>query len=1062
MLFLFTISIQIASADLSSGLMAYYPFDGNANDASGNNNNGIEYGNLQYKMGISGESASFDGVDAYIRVPSNSTLNPTDQLSISFWVKVASFTNQWSPLVYKGGALQSGYKNREYSVWLQNTGSVLVSSAGDNSSRHYTKACCAEQNYWTHLVCIIDRQSHSMKIYVDGVLRANVNDFYSSFENNNDDLMFGWTDEVNAAFSPFKGRIDELRIYNRTISKKEVKSLYNEYSLSKIPPSTTICESNFDSGLDNWTGYSPEISWQSSGGNPGGYLHWHDYGAHSKPLNAPPKFLGDWSALNGVGSISFDQAIISTGNYNGRGGRRVSLSGPGGVAIWHGPIAPGRCPNDPACRWTTFNIPLVENAWTLKSGSWSALLADVTSFKISPEFYGNICCGPEITALDNVRLEGLGNDLVGNIVRTQANHEFILEQAEQKEFSIQLMNTGSSSQSATLEVINPHPELSVSMAQANPIALAAGESQNIPLDIDAGSMPVGVYDDLLLKLTMENGKTLYSNLKVTITGQGASNFPDLSINSKDIQIVDYSIADSATLNAVVHNKGLSPASDVTVQFYEFGNLLGQTSLNEVAAGGTQTASVTFPIGTSGGEHLIQVVVDSADTISELDESNNEASQVVTWGEAPSVSGNMLVTGSLPATVYAGDLFTLSGQAVYDIYVNGVRYTNYVVKGGSVKISMKDNADNKWDYGNTHTDINGNILKYLQAPSTVGTYHLYITVTDETFSGKEELVFQVVNKPATPQSPPLPPAGSPGGTTGTWSYDSATGTWAWSPASGTVPPSDLRVFSENIHFSNSNPAPNEETTVFAAINYWAPRTDMVAKNVPVNFYVTYPGKPREKIGSAIIPSLSVGSPDFGTRYVSTSWKNDQGGGIYLIEAEIDLSYQEENMLNNAATRAIIVGTLESHYGAIEGQVSDSAGAVANVVVELFDSSGTASLGSRFTDKNGYYLFENVPVDDYQVHIDTPAGEQADAETKPVQVIDQEISVVNFSLTKQSICGDLDHDGDVDAEDMNIFRGALRTSTGQPGFIPEADYDHDGDIDFSDYQLWYSCYQRFISQ
>ena len=62
---------------------------------------------------------------------------------------------------------------------------------------------------------------------------------------------------------------------------------------------------------------------------------------------------------------------------------------------------------------------------------------------------------------------------------------------------------------------------------------------------------------------------------------------------------------------------------------------------------------------------------------------------------------------------------------------------------------------------------------------------------------------------------------------------------------------------------------------------------------------------------------------------------------------------------------------------------------------------------------------------------------------------------------AFCGDLDADGDVDGDDRNILRGALRTETGDAGFIEEADYDGDGDIDFSDYREWYICYKAFIS-
>jgi hypothetical protein len=103
-------------ADVTSGLIAYYPFDGNAIDASDNDNNGTEFGGLEYKLGIKGDAASFDGVNDYIRVPSHSSLNQVDQLSISFWVQADGFATQWSPIVHKGGPLVGNGNNREYSV----------------------------------------------------------------------------------------------------------------------------------------------------------------------------------------------------------------------------------------------------------------------------------------------------------------------------------------------------------------------------------------------------------------------------------------------------------------------------------------------------------------------------------------------------------------------------------------------------------------------------------------------------------------------------------------------------------------------------------------------------------------------------------------------------------------------------------------------------------------------------------------------------------------------------------------------------------------------------------
>jgi hypothetical protein len=664
---------------------------------------------------------------------------------------------------------------------------------------------------------------------------------------------------------------------------------------------------------------------------------------------------------------------------------------------------------------------------------------------------------------------GVAQTLFGDSLKTSPSYEFSLEQNTQKSFSVQLMNPGSVARTATVEIINPHSGITDSLTQQNPISIAPGTTHTLPIVIDAGTMPIGVYDDQLLKVMVDDGSTLYSTIKLTIVQQGVANLPDLAIGSGDIRSTTNADG-TVTLTASIHNKGSLSAANVQVRFFELDAQLGDTVIVQVPVNGLASTSLTIPMAESG-DHLIRVVIDPLGTIQELGKSNNEASQIVhVVGATASPQGNILVTGSLPATVYAGDVFTLSGTAVYDIYAGGVRYTNYAVKGGSVQVTIKDTAGLEWTYGDVHTDINGNLVKHLQAPATPGTYRLLMSVTDNSFIGKRELTFRVVEKPVTPPPPPAPPVAWQGG--GSWTFVSGSGgsggsggswTWTWSapPPSGTPPQTDLRIFSEDIHFSNNNPAEGSEITIFAQLHYWATNTNFIAEDVPVNFYVTYPGTPKIKIGQTALKSMSVGAPDYGSRYVYASWKNE-GQGIYIVEAEIDPAFHEANMLNNTATRAIVVGTMESHSGAIQGQVGDEWGGVESAVIELYDSTSSTLISSTMTDKTGHYVIDALPVDDYQVHIVAPNGYNPDATSKPAQVVDQQITIVDFSLTQHiDVCGDLDHDGDVDATDRNIIRAAFKTKTGGQGFIEEADYDNDGDIDYSDYQLWYECYKVYIA-
>ncbi|MDL1984612.1 MAG: hypothetical protein LWX54_10580 [Deltaproteobacteria bacterium] len=615
--------------------------------------------------------------------------------------------------------------------------------------------------------------------------------------------------------------------------------------------------------------------------------------------------------------------------------------------------------------------------------SWVATSADGTTIPL------------ELSVDRRVLLQSV-NGWMGETIKLPANYEFVIEQNTEKEFQIQLFNTWDDPQSATLELINPHQDITVSLTQQDPITIAPGDVQDIALVVNAGET-VGRYDDVLLKVTVENDAVLYSNISVIVVEQGAESMLDLSISSQDIQLIDYALGVSVDLGALVHNDGLLAASNVQVRFYEFGNLLGETVLADVPAGTTRSAFITAPI-TTPGEHLIQVVVDYADAIEEYDEDNNKASQIIRLGDPVSVSGTILVTGSLPSTVYTNGLFTVSGRAIYDIYIDEVRYTNYVVQGGSVQITIRDTAGNEWVYGGVHTDINGYFSKTVQAPAITGDYQLSMTVTDETLTGERELAFSVIEPPPLPVSQfPVPSYGE-----GTWVFVPADGTWIWVwselPVNAPILESDLRVFSENIHFSEFNPEEGDDITIFAEINYWATSTALVALNVPINFYATYPGTPKMKIGETIIDSLSVGPPDFGSRYVYASWRN-LNEGIYIVEIEIDPSYVESNMLNNAATRAIIVGDLECFCGAITGQVTDPWGGVGNIVIELYDSSGTTLLDTRNTCLTGYYLFENIPVGEYQVHIVKPDDHRVDAETKPANLIDQSIVEVDFYLIKQ---------------------------------------------------------------
>lgn len=159
-----------------------------------------------------------------------------------------------------------------------------------------------------------------------------------------------------------------------------------------------IAASTFDTDADGWTLLSVGHSWESTGGNPDGYIRYDDNKGGINSILAPEKFLGDWATM-GVTNLVYEAKIFYKGSVYKIGTYGMLISGPGGSARWHGP------PPDPSAGWLSLDAPAIESEWVIKSGSWDALLADVTELRIYMEYYNN--WGPfEITGIDNVQLFG--------------------------------------------------------------------------------------------------------------------------------------------------------------------------------------------------------------------------------------------------------------------------------------------------------------------------------------------------------------------------------------------------------------------------------------------------------------------------------------------------------------------------------------------------------------------------------------------------------------------------------------------------------------------------------
>jgi len=259
-LIIISLNISFVSADLNYGLIGYYPLNGNAYDSSGNGYDGTENGGIEYVNGIIGQGAKFDGsitenikIDKFPEIKHN--------LTISTWVKPNNFEfTKNNPVITRG------YKDEEiYTLWVDYTKITLMLNLMLNGEGSDRIDCAAEEinindNQFYHIVAIYNYDYQKISIFLDGDIVHECSydiPIYSQSE----PLFFGSSYPGDDDY--FKGIIDEIRIYNRALSDKEVQELFHEPTNN-----CTFNDSDNDGVIDQFDDCekTPQNSWVNKNG----------------------------------------------------------------------------------------------------------------------------------------------------------------------------------------------------------------------------------------------------------------------------------------------------------------------------------------------------------------------------------------------------------------------------------------------------------------------------------------------------------------------------------------------------------------------------------------------------------------------------------------------------------------------------------------------------------------------------------------------------------------------------------------------------------------------------
>lgn len=210
---------------ITNGLMGYYPFNGNADDASGNGRHGTIQGavSTQDRRGISGKAMSFNGSGQFVSLPAASILNGAAKASISLWLRDSStlqtgaILGTWNES--NGGIYLNDYVGSSFAIALLPNGQISRASAtmvGD----------------WHHVVVTFDGtqtgNAQRLKCYVDGsgVALSIPYSLPDSLGGGAPAILIGARHVTGTPGDFFSGQIDDVRIYNRALSPTDVAQLY--------------------------------------------------------------------------------------------------------------------------------------------------------------------------------------------------------------------------------------------------------------------------------------------------------------------------------------------------------------------------------------------------------------------------------------------------------------------------------------------------------------------------------------------------------------------------------------------------------------------------------------------------------------------------------------------------------------------------------------------------------------------------------------------------------------------------------------------------------------------
>ena len=245
--------------DEGSGTIAY--------DSEGNNNGNIAGG--KWVEGVSGYALNFNGINQCVTVPNSEDMNFSGEITILAWAK--TMENKTSKIAQKGDWDGHGIYQDKWNGWKCSIRSESNSSYSINWGNGIPVF-----DQWYHIAMTYDGQT--MKLYINGQL-MNQESVGENLHINSRPFSIG-SDNGSQKF--FNGTIDDVRLYNTSLSQTEIQFIYNN------PDNTGVTDADGDGVQDSDDDYP----------------------------NDPARAFNNFLPASDYGSLVFEDLWPGTGDYD--------------------------------------------------------------------------------------------------------------------------------------------------------------------------------------------------------------------------------------------------------------------------------------------------------------------------------------------------------------------------------------------------------------------------------------------------------------------------------------------------------------------------------------------------------------------------------------------------------------------------------------------------------------------------------------------------------------------------------------------------------------------------